>query len=171
MAATKTKPRSKAKRGPLRTNAPQRGQWRGQKQSSQGDEIGFKIVTVKLRESEKEEFKRVSKQLGVTPNRAMRIMARRTAGFLELPNSAIEDLTEITKQITGVSRNINQIAKAANITKSPDYRAFMEDRRELGVYLGALEGTLRELTAVSKRRSDGLADLHELIAEEERRSL
>ena len=88
-------------------------------------------------------------------------MARKAAGFLELDPQSIANLETLTQQIIGVSRNINQIAKAANITHSPDYLAFMEDRAELSVELRQLQRILQGLTNVAKRRSDGLADLKE----------
>ena len=90
-------------------------------------------------------------------------MARRSSGFLELSNQSLENLDTITQQIIGVSRNINQIAKAGNRTRSPDYIAFMEDRAELGKELRKLQLTLQKVTNTARRRTDGLAPLKEVV--------
>ena len=128
-----------------------------------GSVIGFATVSVKLRPEEKAELKRVCDGLGLTPNKAMRIMARQSSGFLELSNQSLENLDTITQQIIGVSRNINQIAKAANRTRSPDYIAFMEDRAELSKELRKLQRELQKVTNTARRRTDGLAPLKEAV--------
>ncbi|KPB00688.1 DNA mobilization endonuclease VirD1/MobC family subunit [Ahrensia marina] len=154
-----------------RTSAAEQGAWKGKtplerrrlskKVAPTDDKIGFATVSVKLRPVEKEAFKNTCDELGLTPNKAMRIMARHTAGFLELSNRSADNLELVTKQIIGVSRNINQIAKAANRTGSPDYIAFMEDREELGKELRQLQRVLQNITNVTRRRSDGLTTLKE----------
>lgn len=131
------------------------------KQQSGGDQIGFETVSVKLRPAEKAQFKQVCEQAGVTPNKGARILFRKAGGFLELNAATISDLETVTRQIIGVSRNINQIAKAANITSSPDYRAFIEDRMELGQELRTLQRKLMQITNMAKRRTDGLAALRD----------
>lgn len=123
--------------------------------------IGFVTVSVKLRPEEKAELKRVCGQLGMTPNKAMRVMARKASGFLEVDAQSIANLEKITSQIIGVSRNINQIAKAANRTHDPEYLAFMEDRMELSKELRVLQRQLQDITRVALRRSDGLTKLRE----------
>ena len=133
------------------------------KSTVSGSVIGFATVSVKLRPEEKAELKRVCDGLGLTPNKAMRIMARQSSGFLELSNQSLENLDTITQQIIGVSRNINQIAKAANRTRSPDYIAFMEDRAELSKELRKLQRELQKVTNTARRRTDGLAPLKEAV--------
>jgi len=151
----------------------QHGDWKGKtpserrklerKSTVSGSVVGFATVSVKLRPEEKAELKRVCESLGLTPNKAMRIMARRSSGFLELSNQSLENLDTIKQQIIGVSRNINQIAKAANRTRSPDYIAFMEDRAELGKELRKLQRELQKVTNTARRRTDGLAPLREAV--------
>lgn len=133
------------------------------KSTVSGSVVGFATVSVKLRPEEKAELKRVCDGLGITPNKAMRIMARQSSGFLELSNQSLENLETITHQIIGVSRNINQIAKATNRTRSPDYIAFMEDRAELGKELRKLQRELQKVTNTARRRTDGLAPLKEAV--------
>lgn len=123
--------------------------------------IGFQTVSVKLRPEEKAELKRVCETLGITPNKAMRVMARKASGFLELDVETIKNMKTIMRQLIGVSRNINQIAKAANRTHEPEYLAFMEDRLELGKEMNALMRLLQDVTLVATRRTDGLSKLKE----------
>jgi len=61
--------------------------------------------------------------------------------------------------LNGVATNINQIAKAGNRTQSPDYQAFMEDRRELGIELSRLQRQLQTILDLGRRRTDGLEAL------------
>lgn len=119
-----------------------------------------------MRPEEKEAFKTLCKAQGVTPNKAVRIFVRQTTGYLELGDRSLDCLLDITRQISGVSKNINQIAKAGNRTLSPDYVAFMEDRKELGAQLARLEDLLREVVNVGKRRSDGLRKFEDLLEAE-----
>ncbi|MDD9908658.1 MAG: DNA mobilization endonuclease VirD1/MobC family subunit [Ahrensia sp.] len=165
MAGTVTRKtlRSQRKQEAWKGSAPHRGKWKATGNKGDSDATGFVTVSVKMRPAEREEFKRVCKALGVTPNRAMRTMVRRSAGFLETGNPVMADLATITRQISGVSTNINQIAKAANRTREPDYQAFLEDRLELGAHLSRLEDIIREIVNVGRRRSDGLRRLEELM--------
>lgn len=167
MKGTNSKTRSADKQKPWTGKAPQRGQWKASKAHKTDIDDSFKIISVKLRYEEKEEFKRVCKSMGVTPNKALRIFARQSAGYLEVSDTTLEHLETITRQITGVSKNINQIARAANRTHSPDFIAFMEDRKELGAYLGELEDIIRGIVNVGKRRTDGLKTLKDLLAVDE----
>lgn len=151
--------------------APSRGAGRGQWKTNLTDDhtvkIGFATVSVKLRPAEKLEFGRVCKALNVSPNWALRSLVRRSAGFLEVDKETLADLKVITRQIGGIATNINQIAKAGNRTLSPDYLAFLEDRKELGAQLARLEQSIQHVLNVGKRRSDGLALLKEAVGLDE----
>lgn len=157
-----------------RPAAKKQGAWEGKTPSERkkskrkgdpsGSAVGFAMVSVKMRPTERAELKRVCDKLGITPNKAMRIMARRSCGFLELREKSLENLETVTQQIIGVSRNINQIAKAANRTCSPDYIAFMEDRKELTKELRSLTRMLRGITNAARRRTDGMEQLKEMSA-------
>lgn len=160
---TKSKRASASKRAAWKGKAPNdgasRGQWKGACEENPDAKIGFAVVSVKLRPAEKTEFQALCKELGVSPNWAMRSMVRQASGFLEVDKSALNELRVITRQISGVATNINQIAKAGNRTLSPDYRAFMEDRKELGKHLARLERMMQQVLHVGQRRADGLAKL------------
>lgn len=165
---TKKKPRSardqKPWKGKIPSAANPRGQWKQHKSDSDQSGVGFVHLGVKLRPEEKEAFKRACEEQGVTPNKAVRIFVRQCCGYLEVSDEVIEQLTIVTRQISGVSTNINQLAKAGNRTQSPDYIAFMEDRKELGAKLAELEDIIREIVNVGKRRSDGLRKLEEELS-------
>lgn len=168
--ATNTSTRSDADDAPWRGKSPSSGKGRGQWKRRQTDEdesgVGFVHLGVKLRPEEKAAFKQACEEQGVTPNKAVRIFVRQCSGYLEVSNETLENLAIITRQISGVSTNINQIAKAANRTRSPDFLAFMEDRKELGAKLAELEDIIRQIVNVGKRRSDGLRKLSGVLAEE-----
>lgn len=154
-----------------RASAAKQTAWKGKtpterrrlksRERSEADTIGFATVSVKMRPAEKAELKRVCEKLGITPNRAMRIMARQASGFLEIRNQSLGNLETITQQIIGISRNINQIAKAGNRTLSPDFIAFMEDRAELSKELRSLQRLLLRITNTARRRTDGMRALKE----------
>lgn len=84
---------------------------------------------------------------------------RHVGGFLELGDKSVAHLESINKQIIGVARNINQIAKAANITHSPDFIAFKEDGAEICKEIRLLHNHLQTIINTAKRRTDGLTAL------------
>ncbi|MDO5757201.1 MAG: DNA mobilization endonuclease VirD1/MobC family subunit [Rhodobacterales bacterium] len=118
-----------------------------------------KVVTVRLTEAELAEFDAQIAVLGLNRNRALRIAARRIGGFVEADAAQVETLREIARQLVGVARNINQIAKSANRTREPDYRAFMEERAALGKQLAKVQGQTQAILDLAARREDGLARL------------
>ena len=67
-------------------------------------------------------------------------------------------------QIGGVATNVNQIARAANRTHEPDYRALMAERAALGRELARVEGLVQRLLELGARRADGLARLEAAAA-------
>ena len=162
-SAAKREPQAASWQGKAPNQGAKRGQWKRESEGKADEKIGFAVVSVKLRPAEKAEFQALCKELGVTPNRAMRSLVRQAAGFLEVDGAALTELKSITRQISGVATNINQIAKAGNRTLSPDYRAFMEERRDLGKELARLERMIQQILNVSRRRSDGLAMLKSAV--------
>ncbi len=118
-----------------------------------------KTVSVKMTEAELFEFDAQIATLGIKRNRALRIAARRIAGFVEVDPVELDTLKDATRQLGGIAKNVNQIAKAANRTRDPDYRAFMEERAALGRELVRVEGRLQTILDLAARRSDGLERL------------
>ena len=118
-----------------------------------------KVVTVRLTEAELAELDDQIAVLGIKRNRALRIAARRIGGFLEADAGQVEALRDIARQLMGVARNINQIAKSANRTHDPDFIAFMEDRAELGKMLAKVQDETQAILNLAARREDGLERL------------
>ena len=115
----------------------------------------FVVVSVKLRRAEAEEFKAVCEEIGVKPNRAFRAMARHAAGYVELGSATDATLRDIARQLRGIAINVNQIAKAANRTGSPEYVDLMDERRRLGPILVRIQSHTRQLLDAATRRFDG----------------
>ncbi|WP_299656193.1 DNA mobilization endonuclease VirD1/MobC family subunit [uncultured Jannaschia sp.] len=118
-----------------------------------------KTISVRLTEAELTEFDAQIARLGIKRNRALRIAARRIGGFVEADPAQVEALRDVARQLVGVARNINQIAKSANRTRDPDYRAFMEERAALGKVLARVQGETQIILDLAARREDGLARL------------
>ena len=124
------------------------------------------MVSVKMRPSEAAEFEARCQEIGVTKNNALRSMARHVSGFLEVDKKALAELKLISRQLRGIGTNINQIAKAGNRTGSPEFRAFMDDRRALGPQLIELQKHLQTVLDLGGRRQDGLAKLKDVVGDQ-----
>jgi type IV secretion system T-DNA border endonuclease VirD1 len=135
------------------------GRWREPEAAEPEPQRTDKTVSVRLTEAELAEFDAQIATLGITRNRALRIAARRIGGFVEVDQTTVDALRDIARQIGGVARNVNQIAKAANRTRDPDYRGFMEERVRLGRELARVEGLMQRVLELGARRADGLARL------------
>lgn len=118
-----------------------------------------KPVTVKLTEAELAELDAVIEKIGMKRNRALRIAARRIAGFVEVDDRSYAELRGIARTISGIATNVNQIAKVANYKKDPDLPRFYAEREKLGRELGRLQAVLQPLLDIGKRRTDGLQRL------------
>ncbi|WP_227420022.1 DNA mobilization endonuclease VirD1/MobC family subunit [Roseitranquillus sediminis] len=143
----------------------QGGNWSGPEATTDRPRRADKTLSVRLTEAELAEFDAQIAPLGLKRNRALRIAARRIAGFVEADAAEVAALRDATRQLGGVARNINQIARAANRTRDPDYRAFLEERAALGRELARIEARLQVLLDLATRRKDGLARLEKAAAE------
>ena len=116
---------------------------------------GFIVLSVKLRRAEAEAFRRSCAELGLRPNRAFRLFARRTAGYLEPDAAMLDELRRIVRQLTGVATNINQIAHAANRTGHAELDAFMRERAALSPILRRTDGLIRRVLDAPTRKREG----------------
>lgn len=135
------------------------GRWRDPGAARSATPRVNKIVSVKMTEAELAEFDAQIARARIKRNRARRIAARRIGGFLETDPAVLAELREIRVQLTGIARNVNQIARAANRTHDPDYRPFMALREGLGRELARVGGLLFRVMDLGARREDGLARL------------
>ncbi len=90
--------------------------------------------------------------------------ARQIGGFVEADADQVAELRDIARQLVGVARNINQIARSANRTHNPDYRAFMEERGALGQQMARVQGQIQAVLDLAARREDGMARLEKAAA-------
>ena len=141
------------------------GDWvdpKGEKPARRDD----KVFSVRAPRAEVEEFNAQLETIGMKRNQALRIAMRRIAGFVEVAPEQVESLRDATRQLSGIAKNVNQIARAANRTHDPDYRAFMEERAALGRQLVRIEGQMQTILDLAARRTDGLARLDAAAAGE-----
>jgi len=131
------------------------------KSDPKGD--AFRVVSVKLRASELAELDALCKELGVKRNRVLRMLVLKASGFLDYDKATTDALRGLTQQISGIATNINQLAKQGNQTGSPDYVAFMEDRKGLGGLLSKVEAQVQILLNVKKRKADAISLLKKAL--------
>ena len=124
------------------------------------DPNGYRIVSVRLREAEFAAFSEQARALGLTNNMALRIAARRIAGFLEIDAETRRSLTEISQNIYDISNTLGQLNAAAHGDRKVDMGAFQKLRAAFTVEYSRLDGFIRILLNVSLRRQDGRSLLH-----------
>lgn len=123
----------------------------------------YKVVSIRLRWPEYEDFSRQAKALGLTSNLALRIAARRIAGFLEIDEVMRGQLETIVRDIGEISRNIGRLHAAYAETGKADPADLARQRAEFGEEFAQLDALLRAVLNVSRRRSDGLQLLEEAM--------
>ena len=133
-------------------------------------EPGFVVMATKVRPAEAEEFRRVCATFDVRPNRALRSLVRKAAGYLEPDHDAVETLRTVTRQVTGIATNVNQIARVANRDRRVDGVALMAEWKALGGQLARVEASVQRVLDVAARRTDGLRLLNDALQGEPRSS-
>ena len=127
------------------------------------------VISVKMRREEAEAFRAACQTLGVRPNKAFRALARGVGGYLEADPAILGQLRAFVRQVSGIATNVNQIARAGNTTRRPDYRAFLRERRSLGGQLARVEDLVRRILDADARRIEGRRRLSRALAEFDRR--
>jgi type IV secretion system T-DNA border endonuclease VirD1 len=115
----------------------------------------YKVVSIRLRAAEFEAFCEQAHALGMTSNLALRIAARRIGGFLEVDDDSRRKLNEILDAIGDVSCNIKDLYNIYNERDEINLDGLAEQRAAFGEEFAKLDGLLRSILNVSKRRSDG----------------
>jgi type IV secretion system T-DNA border endonuclease VirD1 len=123
------------------------------------DPNGYKVVSVRLREPEFLCFSEQVADAGLTNNQAMRIAARRIAGFLETDEETRALLREISANISGISQNLSRLNRQAANSGTVDMAALASERLAFGQQFVRLEDKLRVVLNVSLRRQDGMTML------------
>ena len=119
------------------------------------DPMGYKVVSVRLREAEYLAFSEQVSQLGISGNLAMRIAARRIGGFLDVDQATREALASITGQIGEISTALNTLISSAAGDPSVDMDKLTELRVGFGTEFARLDAQLQTILNISKRRQDG----------------
>lgn len=143
-----------------------RGRWRDPEAEDAAPKRVDKVYSVRMTEAELAELDAQIAPLGITRNRALRIAARRIGGFIEADAEMMDLLRVTVRQITGISTNINQLAKVANREGHADLPALRAELKAFGRELARVEGMMQRVLDVGKRRTDGLARLEKAAAEE-----
>lgn len=129
--------------------------------SDEPDPQKYKIISVRLREAEYAALASQAAELGLSHNMALRIAARRIAGFLEIDTPMRILLQDILGEIGQLSRNINELKSACAATGKVDMTEFACHRAEFGREFARLDGCLSTILNVSRRRRDGRLVLKE----------
>lgn len=130
---------------------------RAQRVRKKVDPAGYKIVSVRLREGEFVTFADQAAKCGMSHNMALRVAARRIAGFIEIDAVARNALQSISASIGEISSSIRRISHLAPGLPGFDMEQFMKDRAAFGQEFIELDSHLRSLLSLSKRRTDGCA--------------
>ena len=76
---------------------------------------GSEALRVRVRDSERDAFKRLAGSLGEKPSRVLRRLIREAiTGGPDLFDDGLAELREAHRQLAAVGRNVNQLARAAN---------------------------------------------------------
>jgi len=121
----------------------------------QSDESAYKIVSIRLRSAEFESFFDQANALGLTSNLALRIAARRIAGFLEIDQAMRGQLEKITAAIGEISENLGRLHGAYVESGKVDPGELARQRVAFGHEFAELDASLRSILNVSRRRTDG----------------
>lgn len=130
---------------------------RAQKVTSNPD--GYKIVSVRLREAEFFSFAEQVNAAGLTNNMALRIAARRIAGFLEIDIGSRTSLQDISRSIGEMAASLTDLRQVAQRSDYINMDALNEHRMAFGKEFMTLDSLLHQLLNISKRRCDGRAML------------
>ncbi len=120
---------------------------------------GYKVVSVRLREPEYLCFAEQVAEAGLTNNQAMRIAARRIAGFLETDEETRTLLREVSSGLNAISQNLSRLNKQAANIGTIDLAALAQERLAFGQQSVRLDEKLRVVLNVSLRRQDGMTML------------
>lgn len=119
------------------------------------DPDGYKIVSVRLRQAEYEDFAEQVEALGMTTNQALRVATRRISGFLEIDQDSRRLLEQVVSEIGSLSRTIAALQTSYATSKDVDMPAFIAARTAFGQDFAILDNKLCEILNVSSRRVDG----------------
>jgi type IV secretion system T-DNA border endonuclease VirD1 len=125
------------------------------RQTAPADSNRYKIVSVRLRAAEFDEFAKQVSAFGLTHSLALRIVIRRIGGFLEADSETRLKLAEILRAIGAVSDNLSKLDKSCR-QEGFDMERFTQQRQEFGMEFAQLDALLRSVLNVSQRLKDAM---------------
>ncbi|MGY5795416.1 MULTISPECIES: T-DNA border endonuclease subunit VirD1 [Rhizobium] len=116
---------------------------------------GFKVVSTRLRLAEYESFSHRARLFGLSDSMAIRIAVRRIGGFLEIDAESRQTMEAILQSIGSLSSNIAALMSTYAENPGIDLEALRAERMAFGKSFADLDGLLRCILSVSRRRIDG----------------
>jgi type IV secretion system T-DNA border endonuclease VirD1 len=120
---------------------------------------GYKVVSVRLREPEFLCFSEQVSEAGLTNNQALRIAARKIAGFLETSQGERDTLKEISANLAAIGQNLSRMNRLAANGGTINMSELACEREAFGKSAAHLEDKLKIILNVSQRRQDGMSML------------
>lgn len=115
----------------------------------------YKVVCVRLRSAEFDQFSKDVEAMGLTGSMALRIAARRVAGFIEVDEEVRRLLEDILRAIGSISGAIRDAHASYLAFGSVDLDRLEAQKIAFGEQFTQLDGLLRAILNVSRRRGDG----------------
>lgn len=122
---------------------------------------GYTIVSVRMRNAEFLEFSDQVQRANLNNNLALRIAARRIAGFIEIEESSRESLRKLSRHLGEIARDMSKVKFKAEKDNLVDSQLLEKVRTSLSKEFIETQRLLRALMSVTNRRRDGLARLEE----------
>jgi type IV secretion system T-DNA border endonuclease VirD1 len=124
----------------------------------------YRIVSVRLRSAEFDEFAATIKAFDLTGSMALRIAARRIGGFLEIDADVRRSLHHLLAAIGEVSASVRALQDVVITTGALSLEELAPPRQAFGLAFAELDALLRAILNVSRRREDGRQLLAEAMA-------
>ncbi|EFO28784.1 VirD1 [Roseibium sp. TrichSKD4] len=112
------------------------------------------VISVRMRRAEVAALDALCEEVGAKRNRVLRVLVLHARGFLDYDNEVRATLRDLLRQVGGIATNINQIAKAANVTGKPEYERFFEERKSFGKLFARVETQIQILLNLKTRKAD-----------------
>lgn len=124
---------------------------------------GFKVVSTRLRSAEYKSFSQQARLLGLSDSMAIRVAVRRIGGFLEIDTHTGHRMELLLQSIGTLSGNIAALLSAYAENPTMDLEALRAERIAFGKSFADLDGLLRSILSVSRRRIDGCSLLKDAL--------
>ena len=137
---------------------------RGARSAARGEE-DYKVVCVRLRAREFEQFARDVEAMQLTSSMALRIAARRIGGFLEIDHEVRRTLADLLQAVGRLSEAVRDLHGTCLAGGTVSVEQLDDQRATFGAAFVQIDAMLRAILNVSRRREDGRALLTEAAAE------